>query len=351
MILGLPGETKESFMRGVRDVIDSGVSMTTIYSLMMLYGTQFKDPAYRAEFGMEGKFRIVPLNFGDYDGVKVFDYEEACIKTKDMSFADYLELRRLAIVVETVHNNGPFESFFRYAMTLGLSRADFLFLVFDNIHRAPREILQLFDEFESETRGELWDSDKAMIEHYRKDENYRQLLKGDVGGNLIYKYKSKNLATAMPQWIEFLATLLEDIVVENGAVGQDATESRKEIRALSEFCQSRIWKFLDEAMTQTDVTMNSDYDFVAWLKNSEPKPLNAFRSDRPIRYVFGYTENQARLRGEQFRRYGTDINALSKIVTRVHVEDLFRTVWADSVLADGRGDGKTPSRTRYAMSN
>ena len=51
-----------------------------------------------------------------------------------------------------------------------------------------------------------------MIKYYQKDENYKKLVRGDAGGNLIYKYKSMNLATAMPEWIKYLTNLLEDLV-------------------------------------------------------------------------------------------------------------------------------------------
>ena len=105
IIIGLPGETKESFIKGLKEIIDSGVDRLIIYTLMMLDGTKFKDQKYRASFGMKGKYRIIPLNLGSYDGVKVFDYEEVCVENKDMSFEDYLYLRQLAIIVESIFNN------------------------------------------------------------------------------------------------------------------------------------------------------------------------------------------------------------------------------------------------------
>ena len=48
------------------------------------------------------------------------------------------------------------------------------------------------NEFTSETEGELWNTEDELLQHYRKDENYQKLKRGEVGGNLIYKYKSKN---------------------------------------------------------------------------------------------------------------------------------------------------------------
>ena len=60
------------------------------------------------------KFRIVPLNFGEYDGKKIFDYEEVGIESKDLPFKDYLYLRALALLVEGLHNGRPFNEFFLY---------------------------------------------------------------------------------------------------------------------------------------------------------------------------------------------------------------------------------------------
>ena len=68
---------------------------------MMLHGTNFKQPSYRKKFGYITKYRIVPLNFGEYEGHKVFDYEEAGVSTKDLSFDDYLFIRALALLVES----------------------------------------------------------------------------------------------------------------------------------------------------------------------------------------------------------------------------------------------------------
>ena len=350
MILGLPGETRESFTRGVKEVIDAGVSHATVYSLMMLYGTEFKDPAYRKKFEMEGKYRIVPLNFGEYDGVRVFDYEEVCVNNKDMPFEDYLHLRKLALLIETIHNNRPLEEFYRYAVSLGLSRSDFLIRVFDALDRAPDPIPEIFDAFMGETKGELWDSDAEMVEHYREEENYQRLKRGEVGGNLIYKYKSLGLVTAIPAWIDFLADILKKIVAEKFDESA-AAEAYREIDAASEYCRNKTWKILEEDGEDEVVQMESDFDVKTWLMGPDTTPLSEYRTEAPVTYEFLFTDEQIKVRRDQFRRYGTSINGLSKMVTRVHVEGLFRSVRT----ADGSGhlaeEKVRRARTQYALSN
>ena len=351
LIIGLPGETKKSFTEGVRQVIDTGVNRTTIYTLMMLYGTEFKDPKYRASYKMKGKYRIVPLNLGEYDGEKVFDHEEVCIENKDMSYQDYLDLRQLALLVESVFNNQPFEAFFRYALTMNVSQSDFLFLILKNIKKAPEKIVKIFNEYYKETQEELWDSESEMIEYYQKDINYKKLLRGDAGGNLIYKYKSKNLAEAMPEWIEYLSALLKDLAKDKNKTNlQENKLALEEISMLASYHKNRTWKFLDSLSSKHNISMESDYDFLSWLKEPEPKPLNLYKLKNPISYYFAYTETQLKERHDQFRRYGTDVNALSKIVTRIRVENWLRSVGTDpNFIKDDVN--KRRSRVRYAMSN
>ena len=69
LIVPLPGETKETFIKGLNNVLNSNTASVTIYTLMMLHGTMFKNPDYRKQYEMEGKFRLVPLNFGEYLGI------------------------------------------------------------------------------------------------------------------------------------------------------------------------------------------------------------------------------------------------------------------------------------------
>ena len=155
LIIGLPGETKESFVCGVEQIIDAGVSMVCIYSLMLLHGTPFRNPDYRRRFEIQGKFRLVPLNFGEYAGTRVFDIEETGITTKDMAFDDYLWLRKLCLVIEVISNNRPFLSLFRQASVMGFKPSAFIMCVYRSIEQAPKRVQDVVNGFMEETRGEL----------------------------------------------------------------------------------------------------------------------------------------------------------------------------------------------------
>ncbi|HNX68454.1 MAG TPA: B12-binding domain-containing radical SAM protein [Candidatus Omnitrophota bacterium] len=329
MIIGLPGESKETFVRGVRQLMDAGITSMCIYSLMLLQGTEFQDPEYRKKFGIQGKFRIVPLNFGEYDGKRIFDYEEVGIATKDMPFEDYLWLRGLCLFVETLYSDSPFQMLFHYARDLGIKTDDMILGLYAAIPEAPQKIRDIVNDFLKETRDELWDSEEDLIEFFMRDENYEKLLRGELGGNLIYKYKSLGLALAAGLWAEHIGNTIKKIVSERPPHKKMIEQLHQEIDTLVSFEKNRLAGCIDSEADTSPISMLSPYDLLKWHKAEEQTPLSHFSGAAKIHYVFEYTDEQMKTRQDLFKRYGTSVSALSKIITRVgNVHSLFRTVRA-----------------------
>ncbi len=351
LILGMPGETRESFMRGVEQVIESGVSRAVIYTLMLLMGTEFQDPVYRQKFGTLGKYRLVPLNFGEYAGVRVLDYEEVGVATNDMSFEDYVYLRGFALLVEALHNGRPYEEFFRYAIDNGVRRTQMLYRVYERISQSPEQVQEVMRGFLEETRSELWDSEADLVAYYREDENYGKLMRGEVGGNLIYKYKSLSLVAA-EQWTAFLAEVCREIIDERLKDPAAIAEAKAEIDWLVKFCRKKLAGLLDVDGDVDPLHMESRYDITGWLRDNQGVPLKGFTCAEPLQYEFYYTEEQLRSRDDLFKRYGTDINALSKIVTRISaLENLLRKVSTPDGERAVYVDSIRDQFTRYSLAH
>ena len=354
LIVGLPGESKETFISGLNNVLNSNCASVTIYTLMMLHGTEFKNPSYRKEFGYEGKYRIVPLNFGEYNGNRIFDYEEVGVITKDMSFDDYLYLRVMALFVESLHNGKPFNEFFLYAKHYNIQPATFLKILNDNIKNASSGIQNLINEFIDETRNELWDSEDDLLEHYRNDKNYLKLKNGEVGGNLIYKYKSKNLVENSSAWLDFFEKELYKAILEkqNNIINLDQIKS--EIEEISKFCKLKLHGLLNPKIESSSVELSFKYDILKWIDNYDEKNnLSNYKFGYDEKLVFEYTNDQILVRDDVFKRYGTSINALSKIVTRIsNLQSQFRKVryGNDKYLRDVYKKGGE-NFVKYSLSN
>ena len=354
LILPLPGETKESFIKGLDVVLNSNCTSVAIYTLMMLHGTEFKSPTYRKQFGYEGKFRIVPLNFGDYDGEKVFDYEEVGVATKDLSFKDYVYLRVIALFVESLHNGRPFNEFFYYAKHYNIQPASFLNILNDSIQKASPNIQKLVDEFTKETESELWDSEEDLLKYYRNEKNYKKLKDGDVGGNLIYKYKVKAIIEHSKDWLPFLKDELYNAIIKNTDNIKNVDLIKSEIDDIANFSSLKLHGLLNPLIDTKPIEAYFNYDIISWIDNyTEDKHLRKYKFQKSKKFVFEYTTDQIVVRDDVFKRYGTSINSLSKIVTRIsNLESQFRKVRYDSdpFLRDiyrKVGD----NFTKYALSN
>ncbi len=354
LIVPLPGETKESFIEGLNKMLNSGVSSVCIYTLMMLHGTKFQDPDYRKKFGYKGKFRIVPLDFGEYDGHKIFDYEEAGIESKDFSFQDYLDARAIALFVESLHNGRPFDEFFKYAKLFDIQPATMLKNLYDNISNASEDVRKVVNDFIEETKGELWDSEDELLNHYRKSENYEKLKRGEVGGNLIYKYKSYNIVKCGLSWIDFIEEQLFNSIRDKQPNLKSFTEIKSEISEIAKFCKSKISGLLDVDSDLSPISSMFKYNIVEWIDDGGNKRLKDYEFEFGKKEIFfEYSKDQIIMRNDYFKRYGTSINAVSKIVTRIAgLESQFRQVKNDEIKELRNIYKKIDDQwlTKYAMS-
>ncbi len=354
LIVGLPGETKETFLNGLDNVLNSNSTAVTIYTLMMLHGTEFKNPEYRKQFGYKGKFRIVPLNFGNYQNKKVFDYEEVGIQTKDLSFEDYLYLRVIALLVESLHNGRPFNEFFLYGKHHNIKQANLLKILYDNINKASKSIQNIIQAFIDETKGELWESEEELLNFYRKEKNYLRLKNGELGGNLIYKYKSRNLVENNNDWIDFFEKQLFNEIIKNNKNINSSDIIKKELKEISQFCKLKTNGLLDPSIDTKPISYDFDHDILDWIDNYEiDSDLGKYVFGKKRKYIFSYTNEQLEVRDDVFKRYGTSINSLSKIVTRIsNLESQFRKVrYEDDNFLRDVYKKVGENFTRYALSN
>ena len=329
LIMPLPGETKETFIKGLNNLLNANTDSVIIYTLMMLHGTKFKNPQYRDKFRYKCKFRIVPLNFGEYDGQKIMDYEEVGVEHKDLSFEDYLYIRVLAVLVESLHNGKPFYEFFKFSKKFGIQPASLLRILYDNISDSSKNIQKLINEFVNETKNELWDSEENLIEYYKKDKNYLKLKNGEVGGNLIYKYKSKCLIESGLDWIDYFEQQISKTVIDKQININSAKIIKSELSEIANFCRLKINALLNANVETKPVEDIFNYDILKWLDDEkENKRLSEYKF--PLggeKLIFEFTKEQKIIRKDVFKRYGTNINAISKIVTRISsLQSQFRKV-------------------------
>ena len=257
------------------------------------------------------------------------DCEEVGVENKDLSFEDYLYIRVLALLVESLYNGKPFYEFFKFSKKFDIQPASLLRILYDNISDSSKSVQKLINEFVNETKNELWDTEENLIKHYKKDENYIKLKNGKVGGNLIFKYKSKSLVESGLDWIDYLEQQITKIVIEKHMKIDSAKIIKSELSEIAKFCRLKINALLNANVETKSVKGIFNYDILKWLEDEkENKRLSEYKFPlESKKLIFEFTKDQKIIRKDVFKRYGTNINAISKIITRISsLQSQFRKV-------------------------
>ena len=103
-----------------------------------------------------------------------------------------------------------------------------------------------------------------------------------------------------------------------------------EISEIASFCKLKIDALLDADAKTESISGEFKFDILHWIEDEEnKKKLRDFRfkNEKSVEIFFEFTDDQIRMRKDVFNRWGKDINAVSKIVTRIdNLESQFRKV-------------------------
>ena len=79
VIMPLPGETMQSHIDGLNQLLDTSISQIISLTLQILHGTPYKDDEqFKTEYGYVTKYRIVPLDFSLIGGIFTLDLNKNC---------------------------------------------------------------------------------------------------------------------------------------------------------------------------------------------------------------------------------------------------------------------------------
>ena len=302
-IIPLPNETEETYYDGIKFLMDNNVKTQT-YTLMLIVGTELgRDESARVN-EIKAKFRILPKQFGQYNGERVFEIEKVCVGTKTMSYQSYLNCRNYSFIVKLL-GQPVFTPIYKLIQKIGISWYDFSRAVTktveDSSHKS--QLKALYDEFCYESHNELFETEQEAKDFYSIEENYQMLMKGEMGENLLGKYSAKGLLF----YNDVLGTLFEVI---KGEFKEHLDPKINLILESSEKWLKNIYTideiFSDESEINENKPYNLDinFDLPSWLNKSD-EPLEKF--NKKTTYQLEYNlKNIHYLRNEMKSIYAND---------------------------------------------
>jgi hypothetical protein len=333
IIWALPGETYESFMSGIGALIDAGATKITSYTLQLLYGTDYKRPDYRQEHGYQGKFRLIPLDYGEYEGERILEVEEVAVTSKYASLNDYLLVRGFALITESMYNNNIFQEIVKYLAEYGVSPYEWMRHVWDSRDTFPAEVADIFKSFRNETENELFNSEEELRVFYGESANYKRLLAGEIGGNVVFKHKVR-LFRQLDKWLACIMDAANTLIMSHADSQRDMHRVDEEIATIRTYLSLKLSGVLDPQSNFEPIVRSFHYNIPLWLKSDLSTRLADFR-EANLRLKFFYQTDQRTELRDSYLRYGTDVHGLAKILARIPTnERLFRRVAPAAALIE-----------------
>jgi radical SAM superfamily enzyme YgiQ (UPF0313 family) len=321
LILPLPLETRESFVESIKELCNSNLQRPIPFTTMMLKGTPMSSKETRSRYGMVTKYRVLPRQFGTYNGIRCFEIEEVCIATNTMPFEDYLECRGFSFIF-ALFAHEQFDIFSRHATELEVEIFSFFYKLWEKIRQEKTALSEIYNCFISETKEELFASPDELYEFYQEEHNYRALLHGEIGDNLIRKYSTRVLVERSVESLRLgYATLVE--MIDGSIIEPDAVAALKDaelwVRTQRDFA-----RYLDLKMEESKPRLfEFEYDVEEWYRAEDGAVLQACR--RPVKYRLTPNHDRIKSAVESAKAFhGADPSLwVSRLLQNTPLQDLW----------------------------
>jgi radical SAM superfamily enzyme YgiQ (UPF0313 family) len=320
VILALPGDTKIKHYDTLKTLVEADFSTISMYQLMLLPGTEFGGDEFIKKHKMTVNYRVIPRAFGNYKMLdqefSMAEIEAICVAHKDMPYEDYLDCRRLNLIVSIFFNDRVFDETLQVLRWCGLSVFDFMKNVAERTNRPEFE--GLINSFLEETEGELWRDQAALRAFVEAPETMKKFIQGQYGSNLIFKYKALSLTSAFHSVCD---CLIDNIIAYARLHGYQSESPLVDLMiATVEYKRNQVDDiFFDhsarEALLYFPVDELEKFLNERLLENLEREPR---------KIIFQHSKEQVVQISRYKKIFGDDVAGLSRILTRARITQFYR---------------------------
>ena len=328
LILALPNDSVAAHEASIDGLMKIGIGNITQHQLALIYGTELNNRETRRKYNYRSGFRPIQRSIGRYSllGEEFFsvEIEEIAVATNTLSIDDYFAMRRLYLAVGIFYNDRIFGDVHALLRIMKLSTFDWIKLIQKNFDQLPKEIQALFDDFIADTRDELWDHPAELVRDVSS--NIDAYTAGEVGGNLIYKYRSKAvvehfrilLKTAFKYLREYLASV---DMLDSTALAVDELEKFSR--------QQKVELF----NIDTEYVETFSYDILKLIQDPAFARSGGTLEELhyPTTLKVTHNDGQRATITRELAFYGSDIGGLTMLISRYPI----KRFWRKATYADG----------------
>lgn len=331
IILGLPGDSKKKHINSVKTVIESGFTNVLLFQLMILPGTELATLETKKKFKMNLKNRVLPRCYGYYKlfgkDIIAAEIEEICVGTSTLSFEDYLECRKMHLMVSIFYNDGIFGSIIKLLKSLNISIWEWIELLCKNT--PPKKLYGLFFSFEKATIKELWSSKRELVKFTSTKKNINKFLNGEIGNNLLFTYKTK----AINDFNEPISDFVKKTTIK---LLKNYKMYNKEIDMFITDCVNYHLLSMKNLFKENEKVPSGKfiYDIKKFMNTKKFKGIKDFHYNKSEKLDFVHNENQINIIRRYLELFGNSDVGIGRILTKVHTKKLMRAPAQKDFFAD-----------------
>ena len=319
MILGLPGESLQSHLRGLHTLLDGNIHQMHNFQAMMLKGAEMESLESREMFKFDTRFRVLPKNFGVLDGEKVFDVEEIIVATDTLPFDDYITCRKWHLVSSVFWNDGWFEDVVAFCRSRGVSNSDWWTAMLPAMEHGSEEVRGFLDDFVGETKGELFPDRESCVAFYSRDDNFEKLKRGEIGDNLMYRYRAIASFALWDAICDCAMQTTRRLLLERNVVA-DIADFETFWADFSTYTHHKHAAGMNREVLMGDTEATLQFDIAAWITAGVCENPGAWRLPAAQPFAFQLTPDAKRELESALKVWTLQIKGLTKMVTRINVD-------------------------------
>ena len=322
VILGLPGETFENHIQTLRDLVKARMDEIVVHTCMLLDGSEMNLPDERKKWNMKTKFRVLQRDFAELsNGKKVIEYEEVIVGSNTMSFEEYIDLRILAFIIFVTNQGIVFDAILKFLREQKIDVFELYYQMFRNKKNAPNNTQEVIEQFKHATIDELWDSPQELLENFQKDSEYKKLLDGEAGTNVIYHYKAVVISESMADWTEHVITITNSLIRKMDNYDENLG---KQFESVANYCRGLSHNVLGQDRLETIPRYEFEYNIPVWLSPKNEKKLNNFKLESKLEISFQLDDEQFKMVQDNIDVYGHSRIGKSKTLKMLPNQKLWR---------------------------
>jgi radical SAM superfamily enzyme YgiQ (UPF0313 family) len=168
MIFGFPGETLESYLRGIESLLKSGVNRIYSYNLRLLEGIDLSTNISRQKYQYQTMFRLMERTFGVYKNEVVSEVEEVVVGSTSFDYNVYKKIRFLGLFLEIVSGRGYFTELLNLMMDLNMPGEKMITYLLNYDYKKYPKINGILNEYSKRAEEELFETPEECEDHVRK---------------------------------------------------------------------------------------------------------------------------------------------------------------------------------------